>query len=471
MKFTQLLSILRARWIIPVSVIALLVLLAILAGQLLPKKYTASASVLVDTRAPDPINGTTPQLSSAYITTQMDIIKSERVALKMVRALRLTENADLRARWLNATAGLGSYESWVVDILSSELDIRPARDSNVIQVEYTATDPNFSALIANAVVKGYIDTMLELRVEPAKQFSSMFQEQLQQARDRLDRAQRKLSSFQQEKGILANDERFDIESNRLSELSAQLVAIQAQTSDAISRSAKAGMASPDSMGNPVILELKGDLARQETRLQEANSRYGDGHPVVNELKAGIAELKQRIAAESTNVGRTSVVNLAISQQKEAQTRAALEAQRVKVMKIKALRDEAQLMVKDVDSAQREVNAIDARVSQSSLESQSNQTNVSVLKVATPPATHSSPRPLLYILQAIFVGIFLGIGAAILVEMKNRKFRNDLDLTDLIGVELMGNIPATKPLSVMTLPIKLSPKLPSNSSIKLTMTSR
>jgi succinoglycan biosynthesis transport protein ExoP len=466
MKFTQFLAILRARWIILVSVLAFFVSIAVVAGLAMPKSYSATAAILVDSRSPDPINGTMSNTTGSYISTQLDIIRSERVALKVVRELKLTNTPELKARWFKATRGVGAFDNWLAELIADGLDARPTRDSNVINVTYTGADPVFAASIANAFVSAYIETTLELRVEPAKQFGSMFQAQLKQARDKLDEAQRKLSGYQQQNNLVATDERVDVETARLNELSAQLVGMQSQTADSISRQAMSGINSPESMNNGLISSLKGDLSRQEARLQEASSRLGESHPQIAELKAGIAELRQRILSESRNVTASTGVNTQISRQREAQIHASLGAQRTKVLQLKAMRDEAQLMVKDVESAQHAYDAIQARFSQTSLESQSNQTNVSPLKVAMPPLSHSSPRPVLYILQAIFVGLFLGIGLVLIVEMKNRRIRDDQDVSDLIGIELIGHMPVAKPNKDHALPIKFSPKLPARALLQL-----
>src|SRR3990167_10779074 len=98
MKFSQFLSILRARWMILAGVLGVLISMALIAGFSLPKKYTATGSVLIDSLSPDPINGTMAVTTGNYLATQMDIIRSERVGLKVVRSLRMAENADLRDR-------------------------------------------------------------------------------------------------------------------------------------------------------------------------------------------------------------------------------------------------------------------------------------------------------------------------------------------------------------------------------------
>lgn len=464
MSFSQFMAILRARWLIPVAVLAAMLLLAFAASQLLPKKYTATGAVMVDMRSPDPINGTMAPVSAIYLLTQMDVIRSERVALTVVRSLKLNENPDLRARW-QAAGGQGSFDTWVAQLILEGLEVIPAKGSSVIEVNYTAADPDFAAALANRFINAYLDTAVELRVQPARQFTHMFTEQLEQAKGRLEDAQRKLSAYQQEKGIVATDERLDVETARLAELSAQLVALQAQTADARSRRSRAGIDSPDSMNNSVIMSLRGELARQEARLQEAADRLGDNHPQITQMRAGIEETRRKILSESANVGRTAGVALEIAEQREAQTRSALEAQRQKVLRLKAIRDEATVMANDVASAQRAVEAIQLRSHQTRLESETDQTNVAVLRVATPPTSPSSPRTLLLVLQAIFLGVFAGIGAAIWTELRNRRIRVDEDLGELVEADLIGHMPEAKPRTGR-MPIRFTPHLPSRASLRL-----
>ena len=110
MSLSQLLIIFKARWRIMLAVF-LGVVLTVLAGVLLmPKKYTASAAVLVDVKSPDPIAGMVfpAMMTPGYMATQMDLIQSERVARGAVRALRLTESAQMREQWEEKKIGRAS---------------------------------------------------------------------------------------------------------------------------------------------------------------------------------------------------------------------------------------------------------------------------------------------------------------------------------------------------------------------------
>jgi polysaccharide biosynthesis transport protein len=319
----------------------------------------------------------------------------------------------------------------------------PRRDSSVISVAFTSPDPKFSAALANAFVQSYLDTTLDLRVDPAKQYSSFFDSRSKELREALEKAQAKLSAYQKERGILASDERYDVETARLSELSSQLVALQAISAESSSRQQQARNASSqlgDVINNPVIMGLRTDLSRQEARLQELSVRQGDAHPQVVELRANIKELRSRINAESSRVVGSIGLNNNINQSREGELRAALAAQRTRVMQIKQQRDEAMVLQRDVEGAQRAYDAVASRLTQSSLESQTKQTNTAMLHAASVPIRPSSPNLKLNSLLGVFVGLMFAVAFALLREMRDRRLRSVQDAVQVLGIPVLGHLP-------------------------------
>ncbi len=237
MTLNQFLVALRARWLTALSVMLVVIALVVAVSLQLPRQYTAGAAVVLDVKSPDPIAGVVlPGMSmSGYMATQVDVLRSERVALTAIREQRLDERQHLRDQWQEETGGRGEFNAWLSERILLKLEAKPARDSNVIAVAYTSPDPAFSAAMANAFVKAYIDTTLDLRTEPAKRYSSFFDDRAAQLRDSLEKAQAKLSAYQQQNGIVASDERLDVENSRLSELSTQLVMLQALAEESRSR--------------------------------------------------------------------------------------------------------------------------------------------------------------------------------------------------------------------------------------------
>jgi chain length determinant protein EpsF len=441
MNFSQFLAILKARWLVALSVLVLAVVSALGVSLLVPKQYTASASVVVDMK-PDPIAAMMYQgmMTPAYMQTQVDVMESDRVAQRVVKNLRLAENPKVRAQWQESTGGRGSIEAWLSETFKQSMNVKPSRESNVINVSYRSPDPRFAAALANAFVQAYLDTTLELRVDPAKQYSSFFDVRAKALRDNLEKAQTRLSDFQRDKGIIATDERYDVENFRLNELSSQLVAVQAASAEAQSRQANAGSNMQEVLNNPMVASLKLDLSRAEARLKELSQRLGDNNPQVVEAKANISELRARMDSEIQRVVGGTGITSSVNKQREAQIRAEMEAQRQKVLKMKQLRDEGSVLVRDVENAQRAYDAVLQRLNQTSLESETTQSNVYALTQATPPTEPSSPKVVLNTLLGFVVGTLLGLGAALALEMMDRRVRVGEDVLASLGLPLLGTLP-------------------------------
>ncbi len=445
MTFGQFLSILRARKWAALLVFVLVVGTTVGVSLVLPKQYDATASVVIDIK-PDPVSAMAfPSMAMpSFMATQVDILISDRVALKVIRDLKLLDNPALREQWLTEGEGRGTVEQWLINLLQKNLDVKPSRESNVIQINYRSPDPRFAAGLANAFAQAYMATTLELRVDPAKQFNTFFAAQSKDARTALEVAQTKLSAYQRDKGIIAADERLDVENARLAELSSQLVQIQAISSESGSRQQQAQGDTGDRMqevlNNPLIGGLRADLTRNEARLQELNSKFGVNHPQVVEAKASIAELRTRIDAEIRRVtGGVSVTNT-INKQREAQVRRELENQRAKLLQLKGVRDQGQVLVREVENAQRAYDSVMARLNQTAMESQANQSYANLLTSAQPPALPSSPKVLLNSLLAVFLGSLLAVGMALLLELSNRRVRAPEDVIAALGLPVLGVLP-------------------------------
>ena len=434
--------ILKARYKVILACFAVIVVGTFLVSLMWPKKYTATADILLDIKMVDPLSGAmsvSPMVMS-FMATQIDIIKSQRVAIRAIKQLKINQNPIALQQWKDVTDGVGSFDAWLADRFGAALDVKPARESNVVSISYVAPDPNFCALMANAFAQAYVDTTLELRVEPARQSASWFDERTRTLRDQLEKAQARLSAYQLKHGIIASDERVDVETARLAELSTQLTSIQAQTMDAQSRQQQAKgdiETSPDIMQNPVTQSLRADLARQETKLDELSVQLGKNHPQYKRTFVETESLREKLNAEMKKVQLSMGAASEVSRKRQSEIHSALSAQKGKILDLKKQRDEISVLVHDVDSAQRSYDAVSQRLTQTNLESQLNQTNVVVLNPAVEPLAASSPKILRNLLIAVFLGTLIGVGIAFGVEMADQHVRGVDDLATGFDCPVIG----------------------------------
>lgn len=434
MTIPQLFLILRSRLRVILLTTALTVLGALAVSLILPKQYTAGTAVVIDVKSPDPIVGLVlPGLiSPSYMATQVDIINSDRVARRVVESLRLHQDPETVEKWHKATGGKGDIVAFLAGRLQKNLDVKPSRESNVINIAFKGASPEEAARVANAFAQAFIDVNLELKIEPARQNAVWFEEQTRALRNQLEAAQQALSAYQQKTGIVSSDEALDFETAKLSELSTQLTLIQSQNAESRGKSqAAGGDTMAEVLQNPLIGALKTDIARLESRLQESNVNLGRNHPQTQRTESELATLKARLESETRKIATSLDNAYRIGKQKEKDLIAAIEGQKERVLRLKRQRDELSILKRDVESAQRAFEGVAQRSSQARLESLSVQTNAVVLNPAAEPTDPSRPKLKLNLLVALVLGAMLGAGMALILEFFDRRVRSqdDLDMAE------------------------------------------
>lgn len=433
--------ILWARKWIMLATLGITIATTIIISKMLPEQYTASSMLMVDFKGADPVAGAMlpTQLMPGYIATQVGIMSSQNVALRVVDNLKLVQSPVVQQQFNTETDGRGDIRNWLAEVLRKRLKIEPSRESNLIQVSYAANDPQFAAAITNAFVQAYVQTNLDLRTGPARQNNTWFEEQVKDVRQKLEDAQKRLSDYQRQKGIVAVDERLDVENSRLAELSSQLVAAQAQTYDSESRNRRSGDQLTDVMNNPLIQGLKADLARGEAALAQNTEKLGKNHPNYLRAQAELETLRNKLAQEIRNAQIGVNTNLKLSQQREGELRAALAEQKALVLALKQQRDEGAVLTRDVESAQEAYDLVLQRATQTRMESRATSTDIAVLNPAVPPLEPSSPNVLLNTLMAILFGTLLAIAFAWLAELFDRRVRTEEDFVEILGAPVLANL--------------------------------
>jgi chain length determinant protein EpsF len=441
----QFYLILRARWKFALFMFMCVILLALVVTLVMPRTYTATASVVVEVKA-DPVASMAypQQLLASDIATQIDIINSRRVAARVVKDLKLDQAPDFKELWED-DGGRGEFSAWLEDYLLKQLVIAPSKESNVIQLSMRWRDAKTAAALANAFAEAYIETNIDLKVDSAKQYASLFDDQARALRADLEAKQKKLSDYQNTTGIVATDDKLDSENARLAELTTQLVQIQTQRQESQSRQRQASgdaESLPEVLQSPVIANLKAELSRAEARRHDIGQTLGKNYPDYKDVESEIAGLRDRIAQESARIAASLGNTAQVDIRREGDIKAALETQKQRILDLRHQRDQVMDLQNDVTTAQHNLDAVTTRLAQTSLESQARQTNIALLAPALEPIQPSSPKLLLNMLLAFVIGIVVAIGSAFLGEMGDRRVRQSEELVPLLGIPLIGRIPDT-----------------------------
>lgn len=450
MRFDLLFGILRSRFWLIMSVLLVTTAAAITGSLMMSKRYSATTTIYVDVDTVDTVSGNTVYSRETVrnnLATQIEIIKSDQVVGRVIKTLELERDPAVQVSWLEATEGKGDISTWLTSALLRNLDAVASLDGTTVSLTMEWGSAKRAAELANAFGTAYKTAALELKTKPAQEYAERFGEQTKKYRDAVELAQKNLSDFQRKSGIITSDEKIDIENMRLQELSSELVQLQAQLSDSRSRKDAVGRAGdqaiPEVVANVLIQTLTSELGRAEARFGQVSSQYGENHPVRLAALAEVEELRSRRRQEIARVKEGIVSGNAINVQRERETRAALEAQKVKVLDLKSKRDELAVYQRELESAQRAFDLVARRLTETTVGISAGLSNVNILTPAVVPLLPTRPNVLLNTLVGIFLGGFLGLLAAFTLEAAQRPLRSADDLLQSAGIPVLAVLPPSK----------------------------
>ncbi len=451
MSFYQFLTVLKARKAIALFAFSVTVLSAVAISLILPKTYESSTALVVNYKGADPVTGNQipNQLIPGYLATQVDIISSPNVALKVVDKLELYTNPEVVDSFYEATEGRGDIRNWLAEALLENLTVTPSRESSVITLEYASNNPESAAMLANTFAEAYIETNLQLKIDPSKRTSEWFEKQVEGMRFNLIAAQQRLSDYQREKGIVSADKRMDVETARLAQLSQQLVVAQAELFHQKSRQEavlKGGVKNLDSavLADPIIRDLKVSLARSEVKLSELAQRLSEQHPEYRAAVSEMQSLKRKLASEFRFAKDRIKSDVSIAKRKVIELESAMMAQKQTLLEINDNRNMLDIYTRDVADAQQILSLATQRLSQIALEGTSRESDVSVLNIAVAPVEPSKPNLMINVILSIFLGSILAVMVALLAELLDRRVRTEDDVVQGAGLPVLGEVAFTKP---------------------------
>ena len=393
--------------------------------QVAQPKYEAQSRVMLDVVKPDPVTGQvlpTPFLR-AYTKTQIELVKDNQVAARVVNDLQWASNAEIQ-RWYRSRKNGADldFERWasqqIVDGTSASL----IEGSNILEITYQSRSPAQARNVAEALRKAYVDMSLQSRQEAAKRNAEWYEAQAEKARTLLLRSEEAKANFERQTGIVLQDDKVDIDSARLAALAQQGGSpIIAPTVAATSQAAI-------------------QLAQLDAELAQMSKTLGPNHPQLLEMRRRRETLSAQAAQERSASG--SAASAALSAARA--TSEMLEAQKAKVMGQREQVERLRLMQDDITLRREQYNQAAMRAAQLRQEAEIAVTGVTPLGAAVTPQSPVFPNKPLIIGASIPLGAGLGLLIALLLEFVGQRIRGPDDLANVLSAPVLGVIQPRRP---------------------------
>lgn len=316
----------RKAWIIGPTLLAALGAIAFV--QMSSPYYRGTSLVLIENKAPiSPTAGAERdgQLPDEQaVMTQVQFIQSRDLVRKVTDALKLEDDPEFEARQGPSIAGrilglLGMaraqdqlpMKEQVVDKVAKNLLVYPVAGSRVVGVEFSSTDPDTAARVANGFVDAFFDIQREAKRDLNRQATNYFSQEIEAMRQRVSDAEEKVETFRAKAGLLAGPNNSTVVAQQLGESSTQLMTARTQQTearakaDAMRDALRAGRPADalDIANSDVVRSLGQQRSQLAAQIASEGRTLLGQHPRMRELSAQLQGLDAQIRVEAEKIAR------------------------------------------------------------------------------------------------------------------------------------------------------------------------
>jgi uncharacterized protein involved in exopolysaccharide biosynthesis len=397
--------------------------------------------------------------SAEYINTQIEIIKSRKIAIGVVDFLKLDKHPDIIKEFNKAKEKNPIFfwksdknldiKNWLADeFLSKYMKVEPARDARFLYMKFYSSDPDFSAAVVNAYAKVYTDHNLELKVLPFREAGKWFSDKLNDAKGKADEASEQLREYQKKKGIVSHEGRYyDDAVQRLEQINREMVAAKTKLYEAKvamrrGEESKGSYESlPEVLSNAFIQSLKAERVKLETSLSELSGKVGTKHPQYLRLQSELQTINEKLNAEINNIIDAIKKDYNSANERVKALEKAVANFKSEAMNLNISRYEMDSLNKESEAFKQAYDAVLKKFNETALQSDINRTNVFLIDAAIAPTEKYSPKLLLNMALSVLVGLFLGIGLAFFFEYMDDTIKSGEVIEKEFGIPVLGTITA------------------------------
>lgn len=466
-KLAKFFRVLRKRWIVIVAVSV-----SVFAGNTYytftrTPQYRSSASLLVNsTIAVSDIQ--LPGLSTSSLVnlgTEVAILKSRPLIEIAVSKMQQSPSAL-------------SFKDLDPLTIMNGLDIRPEKDTMVLRLTYTDSDPKRAREVLTALTQTYVEYSLKDRRTKSSTAIKFIQDKLPQVKQQLDKSALAVTQFRKTYNIVDPDtyaasvyKMREALENQAQDLQIKMAQVQQQY-EALSR--QVGKSPEAAIGSAILQQdtpyqsLVKQFQEVETNYFLERTRFREDHPTVIALKDRRDELYRLLETRAQSVvgvrGSTTNItnepNSAIQQNLASQlfdAQTTLAVSQAQLESIRNAQSEVATAFSKIPQIQQRYVEIQRQLAldtstynklSEKLEELriSEAQEISSWKILEPPLTPikpSSPDIERSLITGAISGIALGILFALLLNRLDQRIREVEEVRELIDIPLLASIPMTE----------------------------
>lgn len=492
-SFEFILDFLRRRLWTILLFVALFTNVAIAYYFLVPAPYTAVATLEIDTRRfqlfqqPGSFGEQLIDSSSA-VESQLEVLKSENIALKVIQDLKLADDPDFgRAPSipvLSRLLGSGNQRSefartrHALKIFQSSLKVKRLGIAFVIEISFESPNAERSAQVANAVAEAYIADQLASKYKGTRYGSNWLEGRIKELREQVETAQRDIIEYKSKNNLVESGQGRMANDQQVGELTTQLIGARTKADEAGARLARiTEILNTDSRdasiinaggefinNNAFITRLRTQYLEAASREAEWSKKYGRDHQAAANLRTNMTAIIAAIRTELVRLRESFSNDYELA--KAAETN--VEVQLKRAVSESKTSNEAQVRLRELETSAAAYKTLHDNFLRRYTEAVEQQsfpyTEARLITDATPPLQRTYKKTLLILAMMPMLGLALGVGVGALRDFRDRGFRTSGQVESLLGTTCLALIPVhgADPAKKSITDLKTSPPLAADS---------
>jgi polysaccharide biosynthesis transport protein len=394
--------------------------------------------------------------ASSRLLTELEILKSDSLMLRVCREMDLANNADfleVKGPVSHKSLDDGEVRQDTVHRLQSNLHVALVPKTDIIRISYSSLNPKMSADIVNQVISDYIQRSYQVRFESSRRVSDFLSTTLEGLKQEVETSQEQMMDLQKRLGILGFDPNRNQINNSLDDLSRAVGAAKLTRIIAEARYRVLSGMDPDTIEGTIELtpgtapgeltQLRAQLAGARASYAQMESSLGPNHPQAKALKAQIDELKKEIDAEQNRLLIQAKQNYVVARANEDQTTAALEAQKAEAYKLRDQLVEYSLRQREFEANRNLYDSLQQRLRTASVQSGLESLEIDIVDRALPPAYPVLRPQSTMIMTALAFSLLAGIVVAFLMESLDTGLRSIAEIESITELPSLAIIPRAR----------------------------
>ncbi|MCF8055331.1 MAG: polysaccharide biosynthesis tyrosine autokinase [Desulfocapsa sp.] len=482
------LRIITKRKLTILTIFVIILLITIIRTYTTTPIYTASSHVLIERNlSPSALDtGIYSSYDPNFMATQLELIRSTNVALKVVNRLELdtkyrhyffnnekanrsspfssikgfvssifslepneqTTDAPNNAEQLNRPAAKTDAEI-IAARIRDNLSIKPVKGTKTVLISYSDTTPVIAKLIVDSIVQAYIDEILEIKLSTSRYSQQWMTNKAEEERQKLADAEKNLHQYVKKNDLVTVENKLNSAyPEKLAELSSQLTKVQAELKEyetlynLLQTSAK-NYKQIETLkvftSNETLQQLHQKISLTDQTIRDLSKKYGPKHPAMIKARTEHDLLTREKTSTIDRIVDATRNSYELAKAREVNLKQLIAKTKTDMLNVNERFMQYSIMKREVDMNQALYNSLTSSIKKATVTEQTQDVKIWVLRKADLPEAPSKPDKKRSIAMGLILGLLGGIGMAFFLEYLDNTVKNGEGIEKRFGLTVLGSV--------------------------------